>query len=90
MPRFAFFILISTMLCAGCAAPAGDPATASVNAAEPSAESLTRMADHMRAGGDLPTAITFYQRAAAIAGSDPVPLVRLGDALIQSAEPAKA
>jgi Flp pilus assembly protein TadD/cell division protein FtsN len=52
-------------------------------APEQSAETLVKVADQTRAGGDLGNAVALYRRAHELAPSDPVPLARTGETLAQ-------
>jgi Flp pilus assembly protein TadD len=52
-------------------------------APEQSAETMLKVADETRAGGDLGNAVGLYRRAHELAPRDPVPLARAGDTLAQ-------
>ena len=58
-------------------------ATAGNLAPEQSEETLLKVADETRAGGDLANAVALYRRAHELAPFDPVPLARAGDTLAQ-------
>jgi Flp pilus assembly protein TadD/septal ring-binding cell division protein DamX len=52
-------------------------------APEQSADTMLKVADETRAGGDLSSAVGLYRRAHELAPRDPVPLARAGDTLAQ-------
>ncbi len=52
-------------------------------APEQSADTMLKVADETRAGGDLGNAVALYRRAHELAPRDPVPLARAGDTLAQ-------
>src|SRR5215470_15851643 len=58
-------------------------ATAGNLAPEQSADTMLKIADETRAGGDLANAVALYRRAHELAPRDPVPLARAGDTLAQ-------
>ena len=58
-------------------------ATAGNLAPEQSEETMLKVADETRAGGDLANAVGLYRRAHELAPRDPVPLARAGDTLAQ-------
>src|SRR5215470_5179697 len=69
-------VLALTLIVAGCG--------------ESSTTSLLRMGDSIRAAGDPDTAVTFYQRAATEDPHNPQPMIKLGDAMVQSGDPVRA
>src|SRR5437660_7962837 len=52
-------------------------------APEQSADTMIKVADETRAGGDLGNAVGLYRRAHELAPSNPVPLARAGETLAQ-------
>ncbi len=50
---------------------------------EQSEDTMLKVGDDTRAGGDLPNAVGLYRRAHELAPRDPVPLARAGDTLAQ-------
>jgi len=58
-------------------------ATAGNLAPEQSEETMLKVADDTRAGGDLGSAVGLYRRAHELSPRDPVPLARAGDTLAQ-------
>ena len=58
-------------------------ATAGNLAPEQTEETMLKVADETRAGGDLGNAVGLYRRAHELAPRDPVPLARAGDTLAQ-------
>ncbi|HKF72589.1 MAG TPA: tetratricopeptide repeat protein [Stellaceae bacterium] len=58
-------------------------ATAGNLAPEQSADTMLKVADETRAGGDLANAVALYRRAHELSPRDPAPLARAGDTLAQ-------